>query len=94
MNRDIRDSLAQVVALLDRATPGEWFSDQHCPCNEGREANPDVSLWGSDGITETFICNIAFDWSRAADAEACAAAVNFLREHGPALLAVVEGRHE
>lgn len=84
MTPSLRDSLAQVVALLDRATPGqlEVMDD-----NEGQW--PPRPLWivtnnmmavGDSPEDEPWL-EARIDYGTEADARLFAAAVNFLRAH-------------
>lgn len=109
---DIRDSLAQVVALLDRATPGGWtvvedklpwsFTDGRSGVHTQRRictAWDHPQMQGPLGITNLSIGVGLHDAERKGvqfvsmsreDADAIVAAVAWIREHGPALLAAVE----
>lgn len=70
------DALREVLALLEKATPGRWYAwdrgvGYHLALDpDGNELLPDGMR---TDLTEP-------------DANAIAAAVNFLRKHGPALL--------
>ena len=72
---DLRDSLAQVQELLGRATPGVLT------CSDGPHGYQHRISDGFLGVCDVFA---------SSDAAAIAAAVNFLRTHGPALLAMME----
>jgi hypothetical protein len=89
MNADLRYSLAQVQELLGRATPGPWtvgrFGSVHRPKAEGSESSVGSAIvagGSKSGMYDGYQENC----------EAIAAAVNFLRTHGPALLAMMEER--
>ena len=76
----IRDSLAQVQELLGRATPGPWtvgrFGSVHRPKAEGSESSIGSAIvagGSKSGMYDGYQENC----------EAIAAAVNFLRTHGP-----------
>jgi hypothetical protein len=74
---DLRDSLAQVQELLDTAAPGVWRVDQ------------DRRVYNA----EAYVCDANIrhtEYDNEATANAIAAAVNFLRTHGPTLLAMME----
>jgi hypothetical protein len=76
---DLRDSLAQAQELLDTAAPGVWRVDQ------------DRRVYNA----EAYVCDANIrhtEYDNEATANAIAAAVNFLRTHGPALLAMMEER--
>lgn len=77
MTAALRDSLAQVLASLGKAAPGEWFvSEDRLVCNK-----------------YAYVCDANIrhtEYDNEATAHAIADAVNFLRANGPALLAVVE----
>ena len=79
----IRDSLAQVQELLGRATPGKW-----CVATCYQKANewPVVRDIAGKMTIE------AYSYNKPEDCAAIAAAVNFLRTHIPALLAMMEDR--
>jgi hypothetical protein len=76
---DLRDSLAQVVELLGRATDVRWVT-----CERGFG---DADLW-FDPYDDwcSYEERLVRGSFKVADAEAIAAATNFLRTHGPALL--------
>jgi len=85
------DGLAEVMGLLEKATPGEWQHDRYAPCNEGCEDYLDISVWANMGEEgEQFIGNVAFDVARPDDCDAICAAVNYLRSHGEAIRELVE----
>lgn len=85
MTPSLRDSLAQVVALLDRATPGVATM---------RIRTRDDSIYVSIGEAARGPHTQGDVHLPEDDVFAMVHAVNFLREHGPALLAVVEGRED
>ncbi len=116
---ELRDSLAQVVALLETTTPGEWlWIERHSGLLEiaaphgGGTTVMDFQRKGMRGAEPRFgVCHdgqprgkrggilvgaselMANDPNkmlRHPDAELIIAAVNLVKEHGPALLAVVE----
>lgn len=81
-------ALAEVLALLEKATPGEITTYD---ANDG-DGWPPRPLWcvknadydsDSDDANPLHAC---IDYGGKEDADAIAAAVNFLRKHGPALL--------
>ncbi len=78
--KDLAQDLADVLALAERATPGDWrWSDN---------GNIVPTLYTAD-------CEVAAvytddDATGAPNAPAIIAAMNFLRTHGPALAALVE----
>lgn len=87
MTNPLAQDLGGVVRLLEKATPGQWtvgrFGSVHRPKVEGSESSVGsaIVVGGSksgmyDGYQE--------------NCEAIAAAVNFLRTNGPALLAMME----
>lgn len=94
----IRDSLAQVQELLGRATPGDWrYAHVEAPKSWAY-----IEAGYQQGVD---ICN-GSNWSRRQHAEgkrlpgvdddfkAIAAAVNFLRTHGPELMKMLEERDD
>lgn len=79
-------ALEACLALLEKATPGEWFAQQatkytHLRAVGDKHGNPYVMEGGYRHPVRT-----------ADDAKAIAAAVNLLRTHGPALLAALRLR--
>lgn len=82
MTAELRDSLAQVQELLGRATPGEWHAE--CYCDGAAIVQP--------GRGEIPMGNKVDGEPDMEDAEAIAAAVNWLREHGPELMKMLD-RH-
>ena len=84
---EIRDSLAQVLELLGRATPGPY---------ESHELPSEVSEIFSAGdfniyppLGESGPVAVASGHHNAA---AIISAVNWLREHGPELMKMLEGK--
>lgn len=75
-------ALSEVLALLEKATPGEWTAD-------GVEAiaPDDCDLHSLAEFQHGSGCRLE-DEAEANSAAACAS-VNFLRQHGPALLAAI-----
>lgn len=74
----LHDDLREVMGLLGKAAPGEWAVDR------------DRQVY----TLEAYVCNANIrhtEYDNDATAQAIAAAVNFLRQHGPALLARQEG---
>lgn len=88
MNAKLRDSLAQVVALCQKASPGAWvhreskYDGDTYIVQAPHPTNHVLARYDGDGD--------GYSQQEVDNAAAIAAAVNFLREHGPALLAVVE----
>jgi hypothetical protein len=92
MNADLRDSLAQVQELVAGMTPGALTVYD---ANEG-DGWPPRPLWcfkneAYDSGDEPALQG-SIHYGGKEDADAIAVAVNFLREHGPALLAMMEER--
>lgn len=85
---DIRDSLAQVVTRLFRRTKRRFCSHRFA-LEDLRMVNPDGDLdrvaWPCAECGETFTAHCGLDISPKHGPTF---------RHGPALLAVVEGRHE
>lgn len=88
----IRDSLAQVQELLGRATPGPW------ECGAGKAFEPLTTVYCDDAAgsavatcAHSMTVLIPVEQERA-NAAAIAAAVNWLREHGPELMKMLEER--
>lgn len=74
---DLRDSLAQVQELLGRATPGPWVVDMYNDVTaNGEDIARDAGNFGYEENTANIVLIVE--------------AVNFLRTHGPALLAMME----
>lgn len=85
----LAQDLGGVVRLLEKATPGPWtvgrFGSVHRPKAEGSESSIGSAIvagGSKSGMYDGYQENC----------EAIAAAVNFLRTHGPALLAMMEER--
>jgi hypothetical protein len=90
---DLRDSLAQVVELVSDMTPGVLTVYD---ANDGDGwptrplwcfMNPDYDSEDEDALA----LQGSIHYGGKEDADGIAAAVNFLRTHGPALLAMMEG---
>ena len=82
---EIRDSLAQVQELLGRATDGRWYVE---PMGENEFGQKAYSVNMEDDRIPTVESGEFYGDPH--DANAAVAAVNFLRTHGPALLAMME----
>ena len=85
--RDPAASLRACIDLAAKATPGEW---EVRPILAGYQLNGYL-IAGTDSVARTIPSDEA---QEEADAEAIAAAVNFLRDAAPALLAEVERLRE
>ena len=92
MSLELRDSLAQVQEMLGRATFGVLRADGHKDW-----FNPTVMLHSGDGIVARyhhgapdFTCTVGKYEYELRNAEAVEACVNFVIQHGPALLAMME----
>lgn len=79
-------ALAEVLEKLERATPGPW------ECGAGKAYEPATTVYCDDALGSA-VATCAHSMTalipasqEKANAEAIVAAVNFLREHGPALL--------
>lgn len=72
-------ALSEVMALLEKATPGEWSHAAEYGWNIATDNYDPMSRVGAS-------VGMAL-WPK--DAYAICAAVNFLRQHGPALLAAL-----
>ena len=90
---EIRDSLAQVLGLLGRATFGALRADGH-----KNWFQPTVMLHSGDEIVARyhhgapdFTCTVGKYEYELRNAEAVEACVNFVMHHGPALMAMMEG---
>lgn len=87
---DIHDDLREVMGLLGKATPGPWERGR------GGKYEPATSVYCDDALgsivaTCAHSTNVLVTReSEAANAALIAAAVNFLRQHGPALLAAAK----
>lgn len=85
--------LAEVLALLEKATPGEWAAYERGDYGLG----PEGSIEGADGDDVECKVRPPYDESTIRgevmwrDAAAICAAVNFIRKHGPALLSRADG---
>lgn len=101
MTDTLQSQLDQVLALSEKATPGVWEADsvRNDGCDfakavntEGRSLfdtlNSEVALIETEA-DDDYVSR--WDSQGRADIEAAIAAVNFLREHGPAILAAVGG---
>lgn len=79
MTAELRDSLAQVQELLERATPGRW------PDPEASRFVPDKFNVG-DGAPYLLVAR------NEHDLRAAVTAVNWLRDNGPKLMKMLEGK--
>jgi hypothetical protein len=86
--------LAEALALLREATPGPWETSARCDyathwevCDCGGPVEP-------DGKTKVIAEVQDYCMAAEGDAEAIAAAVNYLRSHGEAIRELVEADKE
>lgn len=86
----LRDSLAQVQELLVRATPGEWRAG-FMHDGEFIESTTDGGALQKGDGSFLAVSKTANGYNYQ-DAKAIAAAVNWLREHGPELMKMLEGK--
>src|SRR5690606_34929999 len=89
-------ALEACLALLEKATPGEWEFRDYKPDGPLSDAvYTDASCEGGGDVVCVNPVRDGYENSSAywaANAELIAAAVNFLRTHGPALLAALRLR--
>jgi hypothetical protein len=96
---DIHDDLREVMGLLGKATPGPWAAQRYEEDEEGCgviAVDPEIGLRSpTRGQVAWFgtIAGASFESPGRcqANADLVAAAITFLQEHGPALLARQEG---
>lgn len=95
MTAELRDSLAQVQELLGRATPGPWYSErgasrqQHVR-GKSRNVNRAPARIATLGSPRAYQSDIEIE--DEANARLIVAAVNLLKEHGPELMKMLEGK--
>lgn len=103
MNTGLRDSLAQVQELLSVATAGEWFSESvrgdygyeyfQLRADDNKPfldtLNSEMAMIATEGDEDG---SYSYDETGLHDTRAIAAAVNWLRKHGPELMKRLEGK--
>lgn len=84
-------ALSEVLALLEKATPGPWVSVARGDYGSGAEGSIDGAGEADvePAVAPPYDAPTIRGEVMLADAEAIAAAINFLRKHGPALLAAL-----
>lgn len=97
-NKPLPTMLREAVALVERATPGEWKATYTGRGNMrfrhiSATAPPIPGFCGERPIDLANLSVIS-DQTDSANAALIVAAVNLVKQHGPELLAAMDGRHD